>query len=323
MADSTTQPAGIQATSPVKPAPALVNSAHNPHPGQNQQFQPAQLNTGGDAFRPSRSFSLGKLTLACFNFVFAIIVLGLSVGNITVALFDGIMLILAASLVSTPHPSLTNVSYKEDRKKKDLLIGFPFQGAASILWQLAEFITLAVRRSIHRPIHPGAHVAIHLCLWILAILVAGSACTSVVYISDSYTVDSDCLRTYSKYSSAYGYCDFYSFKTDAAAHKYLRMIEALTAFAILMTVSHFTLFVLACVETERRRKHGRRSRVVYLVATPGPVDDGKTYYTQVPPPLMAQRAAGDVAGSDPGPQGYYTPQATQPRTTNNGAGSYA
>lgn len=204
-----------------------------------------------------------------------------------------------------------------------------------MIWQLAEHITLAARRG-WRSIHSGAHVGVHLVLWILAVLVVLFLCVSLSYEMRQYTIQSDCDRNrdsdssygggYSDYSDYY--CDYYSFPSQAAADRYFRMLEALTAFSVLLFLSHFTLFVMACVETERRRKFNKVNRVVYLVAAPGPVD-GRMYYT----PITAQTLAGDgnrgsvlapqpvhyqqqqQGHADPGPHGYYAPPAVAPPGT--------
>lgn len=69
--------------------------------GHYQQFQPLDL-PKVEPFRPSKPFSVGKLALACCNFVFALIVLGLSIGCLTVSLEEGIVLIVAGVLVRAP-----------------------------------------------------------------------------------------------------------------------------------------------------------------------------------------------------------------------------
>ncbi|CAN8101991.1 unnamed protein product [Discula destructiva] len=285
MDNASNQPTRNEAHLPEKPAPAQLNSNHG-YTNQPQQFRAMEL-PKAEPFRPSKPFSVGKLTLACCNFVFALIVLGLSIGIITTGSFDLIGVIIAAALA-----------------------------IVSLIWQIAEFITLAVRRSIHRPIHPGAHVGVHLVLWVLALIVALFCFFTLAYSLD-YTVDSQCTSGYYSYEagSSYVYCDYYSFASEAQAHRYFSMFEALTAFCVLMLASHFVLFVLACVETDRRRKHGRKAKVVYLVAatTATAPADGQMYYSQVPPPQptmqagQQQRGSGGVAGPSPGVYGYFAP----------------
>ncbi|CAK7206655.1 hypothetical protein SEUCBS139899_009459 [Sporothrix eucalyptigena] len=49
-------------------------------------------------------------------------------------------------------------------------MGFP-PGILAILWPAAEIITLAVRRN--RGIHPGAHVGMHLVIWLTGTAAGG------------------------------------------------------------------------------------------------------------------------------------------------------
>lgn len=170
----------------------------------------------------------------------------------------------------------------------------------------------------------------HLVLWVLAILVVPSLCLSLSYEMTNFVLKEDCDS--GTYSHSSWYCDFYSFPSAGAARKYFEMMEALAAFAVLLLISHFTLFVMACVETDRRRKYEKTTQVVYLVAAPGP-NDGRVYYT----PMTAQQLGGNgnrgssvlaplpvhhqqqqqqqQENADPGAHGYYAPPAAvQPGT---------
>lgn len=205
----------------------------------------------------------------------------------------------------------------------------------SLIWQLAEHITLAVRRD-WRPIHPGAHVGIHLLLSVLALLVAMSLCFAVADGLAGYNIDPDCAHDLNAPINDYTMdgrptCDRYTFSTQADADKYFRMIEALAVFSVFMLISHVTLFSLACYETDRRRKYGKMTKVVYLVASQGPAD-GRTYYapvgtqlfdhrTSVLPPQAAfhqqqqQQRQHQQGNADPGIHGYYAPPAGVPPGT--------
>lgn len=146
----------------------------------------------------------------------------------------------------------------------------------------------------------------HLILWVLCVIVVPTLCLELVYTLSDYSVSTDCGDRHSLWAS--NDCSYYTFATQAAADKYFRMMEALTAFSVLMLIAHFTLFVMACVETDRRRKYGRKTKVVYMVATSGPVD-GRTYYSAVAPP---QHAAAGGKGVDAGAYGYYAPAVPAP-----------
>lgn len=186
---------------------------------------------------------------------------------------------------------------------------------------------MLARHSIYRPIHPGAHVGVHLLLDVLCILVVGSLCTSLSYSLYDWNVNPDCANDpYGEYydGESYVWCGT-SFASVGQANKYFHMLEALIGFTTCMAVAHFVLFVMACVEADRRRKYGKKTKVVYLVAAPGPVD-GRTYYTplhpghlaaQNPQPANAPAPPMPVhqAAADPEAYGYYAPApATSPTT---------
>lgn len=153
----------------------------------------------------------------------------------------------------------------------------------------------------------------HIVLDLLFILTAASLAISLAYSLANYDIDGDCGNYYNGNGQyVYNYCDWYTFPSEATAHKYFSLLEALVAFFILMAVSHFVLSVLACVETDRRRKYGKKTKVVYLVAAPGPVE-GRMYYSQAsppqasdgplpPPPQPVHQAPGNAEA-----HGYYAP----------------
>lgn len=273
-------PAVQEQTLPEKSVAARFSTmAHDTHqqPGQ-QHFQPLGL-PKVEPFAPSKPFSVAKLVLGGFNLVFAIIALGLSLGLVSTSFtFDTFIVVIIMAVTAI----------------------------VSIVWQLAEFITIAARKS-RRPIHPGAHVGVHLILWFLSILVVPTLFISLAYTLDDYSIEGDCGSNGGS-SYSYQYCSYYTFASQAAADSYFRLMEALSAFSVLLLVAHFTLFVMACVETDRRRKHGRRTKVVYVVASTGPVD-GRTYYSPVAPPR--DPVAGNGA-PDAGSYGYYAPAVPAP-----------
>lgn len=206
-----------------------------------------------------------------------------------------------------------------------------------MLWQLAEYLNLLLRRTILRPIHPGAHIAAHLIIDALCVLVAVSLAFSLIALRLYYSIDSTCVDGSSSsydYDGSTNYCGYgATFETIGQANRYFQIFEALLAFSVFMSVSHFILFVLACVETHRRRMFGKTAQYVYLVAQPGPAD-GRLYYTQMSPMQAAavnQQAAVGPHMQAPGPvmqraaapphseaYGYYAPEtgaATAQRTS--------
>lgn len=215
------------------------------------------------------------------------------------------------------------VGTQENHKK--LTQNPPQQAVASLVWQLAEHTTLLVRRD-WRSIHPGAHVGVHLVLSVLAILVVLQLYWSTASMMRHYKLDSECEGDSDNNNSYYSdypiddsyYCEFYNFATQAAADSYIRTMQALAAFATLLFICHVTLFVLACVETDKRRKYGKANRVVYLVAAPGPVD-GRVQYMPVSTQALGSNRGSVLApqpghqqqqgNADPGVYGYYAPPA--------------
>lgn len=91
---------------PEKPRAAQLGTPHQ-HATQSTgfqgqpQFQPLEL-PQTEHFRPSRPFTVGKVTLASFHLVFAIIALGLSLGLISFGWESDSLLgdIIAAAAVS-------------------------------------------------------------------------------------------------------------------------------------------------------------------------------------------------------------------------------
>lgn len=168
-------------------------------------------------------------------------------------------------------------------------------------------------------------MGVHLILWILCLLVVLSISAEISYLLSDYTVDARCTEGnsggyYYTDSDDYVWCEDYTFPTQAAADNYIRMIEALDAFGVLMLISHVTFFVMACVEANQRRKHGSATKVVYVVANSNHAD-GTLYYTPIAAPQQVKRASAAVqpqaqdqptAAADPGAHGYYAPAAPAP-----------
>ncbi|TLD03511.1 uncharacterized protein PgNI_11674 [Pyricularia grisea] len=121
----------------------------------------------------------------------------------------------------------------------------------SFCWQAAEFITVAKRKD--RGIHPGAHVGMHLVIW-LGYIVSAVWCGFEVQLLDHY--------------NRYPYDGYYSSRVSAsdiqAGYKQAFSFQvALLVFVVMLIIAHFTMFVRACVETHRRNK---QLRAVYVEA---------------------------------------------------------
>ncbi|KAH8161124.1 hypothetical protein CIB48_g7118 [Xylaria polymorpha] len=127
---------------------------------------------------------------------------------------------------------------------------------ASIIWNTAELITYCVRlrKETQRGIHPGAHVGLHLIFWlagIFAILLTVTVYLSVASAVQNCEHRNDDDDYYSYYSSSY--CSEYQ-PLDYYKWNVLPVIRAHLAIFALWVINHFVLFVLACIETNKRNR---------------------------------------------------------------------
>ena len=97
----------------------------------------------------------------------------------------------------------------------------------SLCWQIAEFITVCVRRN-YMGIHPGAHVGVHLILWLALCALIGITGAIVHYDLRDYQDLVDYVNDDDYYSSYYGYDDL------STVRSFLRMEEAELAIAVLL-----------------------------------------------------------------------------------------
>ncbi|KAK7994146.1 hypothetical protein PG989_007527 [Apiospora arundinis] len=142
---------------------------------------------------------------------------------------------------------------------------------AALLFNSAEFITYCVRRStspglvVRRGMHPGAHVGGHLLLWL--------TCALAVYLSSSVYGDvldarRDCNAVAAEFAAADGVTDFemllrghcnsnYHYASNLSLYRegfYVPSLQTLLAMFVLATVTHFALFVRACIEVDQRNQ---------------------------------------------------------------------
>lgn len=117
-------------------------------------------------------------------------------------------------------------------------------------------------------------MGVHLILWILATVVVSFQSLGLAYQLQCYkfvqNFDSDCgvgIRP----------CDNY-LPSESAANQYLGRMKALTAFGVSLLSLHFILFIMACIETDRRTRQDKK--IMYLMAAPGTAD-GRMYYTRL------------------------------------------
>jgi hypothetical protein len=173
------------------------------------------------------------------------------------------------------------------------IIFFLPPACVAFVWNVAEGISILARGG-RRGIHPGACVGVDLILW-LGFLVA-----SVMYI----------LFGYGWYFYTYG--DIYFTDSDilgTSASTYATLNRACLAFGFMEVILHFSLFVIACVETSRRNQAS--TVVVYqpppgMMVAPGYYPQQMVYqpdqYNQHPHQSMIIPAS-----YQPPPQGYQGP----------------
>ncbi|KAK3378883.1 hypothetical protein B0T24DRAFT_589496 [Lasiosphaeria ovina] len=178
---------------------------------------------------------------------------------------------------------------RDDGSIVEVEIGLSFTVVGlAILWLAADFIvTLLSKKREGMP--PGAHVAGHLVIWLLAV-------SAVAFISVFITdLDGDYY---------YGY--------DYNRSRNYILEQVLLGFDIVLLVVHFILFCRACVETSRF--NAQRQKVIYITvpAQGGPVPYGyyqgqQPAYRQAPYPHAPYPQA-------PYPQAPY-PQASYQQAT--------
>ncbi|KAK0637000.1 hypothetical protein B0T17DRAFT_613650 [Bombardia bombarda] len=244
----------------------------------------------------SKSWHLAKLVLEIVSIVFSIIIFG-----VAIALFARTSRYYGGSWLA----------------ETDLGTAGTVAGLA-LIWNTAELLTVCFSKD-RRGIHPGAHVAFHLIIWLAAAVTVAWLAVSTAYLleDDSY------------------YYSYYSSRTVFAYQNSTSLHNCILAFIIFLLIIHFVLFVRACIETHQLNRANRR---IY-VRVPVPVGGPYGYYgggappqqfpglapgTVMPPyPIMAQAPGMQPQmmpyGTAPVPPqqallygGFYAPSAGQP-----------
>lgn len=112
-------------------------------------------------------------------------------------------------------------------------------------------------------------MGVHLILWIFAVIVVSMCFSDLAYWQYYHQLWEFCNQDD---------CGSGTFPSKITASWYFGIMEALTALNVMLLVLHFTLFVMACIETERRKVYKKKTKIRYLAAAPGPAD-GRMYYT--------------------------------------------
>ncbi|KAH6888420.1 hypothetical protein B0T10DRAFT_488140 [Thelonectria olida] len=150
----------------------------------------------------------------------------------------------------------------------------------AFIWDVAEIMTWLLRKR-QAGIHPGAHVAMSLLIWMAAAVVGGIQSAFVGFsVYDDYDTSGTCWDSGRQESVD---CDDDSDRYGSVRAKFL----AVAVFSCLVWLVHFILFVGACVDTAKRNAALRRVMVVA-------------------PPYWGHA----VQGWQPMPQQYYPQQGT-------------
>ncbi|KAI1379504.1 hypothetical protein F4677DRAFT_334417 [Hypoxylon crocopeplum] len=142
---------------------------------------------------------------------------------------------------------------------------------ATAAWTIAELVTQCVRRrrAPGRGIHPGAHVGVQLVIFLAMIFLLFYSCMLWKSVQRSLVAcnewprqspDSDWVvqgntpvgNDRDQYWTGF-YCPE-SYREMINSPSYRSSVQAIIAFCALLWVIHFSLFVRACVETQRRNR---------------------------------------------------------------------
>ncbi|KEY72353.1 hypothetical protein S7711_01035 [Stachybotrys chartarum IBT 7711] len=131
-----------------------------------------------------------------------------------------------------------------------LVMNVPVFGFA-LVWGLADLL-VRLRRNFQRPsVHPGAHVAMSLIIWLGAAIIGGIG-TTLAVVYDNYDGDTYC---WSSREQDYVECgDRFNGRRD--------IFTTAAVFACLLWLTHFVLFVAACIDTA---KHNAAVRAQVMI----------------------------------------------------------
>lgn len=237
----------------------------------------------------SKTWTISKLVLTGLSFCWAVIILSLS---LSLSVAAGYTMANSIAIYAVPIQIVV------------------------ILWNLAELTTFWVRSQsaskARRGIHPGAHIGMHLVFWLACVLGLLVSLVSFMESRPDYQYcignDNDDDNDNDYYYGDRSFCDYY---LDGPI---IPSLKALVAMWCLAVITHFVLFVLACIDTAQRNRL-KPTGVVY--AHPGAV-----------PPYVASTGMHPVPYYAPPHQAYmsgaHAPQGKAPMPQQqNLAGFYA
>ncbi|KAL2186966.1 hypothetical protein L209DRAFT_752783 [Thermothelomyces heterothallicus CBS 203.75] len=141
----------------------------------------------------------------------------------------------------------------------------------TFIWDIAESICIW-KRGGHRGIHPGAVVAIDLLAWL------GWGLVDLLVIPYSIILTSDYYVANHWSDDEYGYSEP---GADPEYEAVLRDVHgkgrAVACFAVLTTIIHFAVFVIACYETHIRNRMPTTIYVMQPIYGPAPVQEPGAY----------------------------------------------
>ncbi|KAI1804935.1 hypothetical protein F4811DRAFT_552427 [Daldinia bambusicola] len=117
------------------------------------------------------------------------------------------------------------------------------QAVAALFWSGIDLAATYARRTNRRAIHPGAHAAVHLLLWMgFTVSVGLTAYILSWALEVSSSDDRDVYPEYYEYYHGDDISRYYEYYSRS----YIRLMEVLVAFLALLIIVHFLLFFSAC-----------------------------------------------------------------------------
>ncbi|PKK50386.1 hypothetical protein CI102_4759 [Trichoderma harzianum] len=166
----------------------------------------------------------------------------------------------------------------------------------ALLWSLIELIVRAARKFQKHGIHPGAHIALSLIIFLVATVL-----TSLFgpWFQDSWGASyatQSCGNQWNSTTQTVVWTCTDDEDNYAAKHMFAHERSVSIAVAVvtyLIAAIHFTLFVGACVDTSR--VNAAASRPIYVIAQPAMMQQGWQMIPQVPiqPSPVVQQPVAD------------------------------
>ncbi|KAF5020161.1 hypothetical protein F66182_7801 [Fusarium sp. NRRL 66182] len=220
--------------------PRTYGQPFSPYQQQQPAYAPPQQPWTPPRVAESKAWMITKLTLHGLDILTCIIGLGLTIALTRVGLL-GLVALGACPLF-----------------------------VVALVWDIAELITRKVRK-FEAGIHPGAHVAISLLIWLGAGALGGLESTLSAYTFDY--LDRDCEYDSEEQTYECTTTDKYTSKRA--------MFIALSVMTCMVWLWHFILFIGACIDTQKRNAAMKRP-VTMVFGGPAYWGPGAQGFQQVP-----------------------------------------